>query len=81
MRKSAWFTTEVIGKSVEQRGFIFKRSAYIVALKIFGTDGEYKTHSKEVAFEQYCDFEVGKKIQIRMYSEDGGYTWNFERGE
>jgi len=74
-----WFDCAVIGKTVEARGLIFKRSAYIIALRIFGEDGETKTISKEVAYEHYCDVEVNKTLLVKMYSTDGRF-WNFSKG-
>lgn len=63
--ESQWFEAEVIGKTTEQRGWLFKRTAYIIALRISGANSP--TVAFEASFDQYCSAEVGKGLQIKLY--------------
>ena len=80
MMQEKWFKCSVIGKTTERKGFIFKRTAYILALRIFHGEGETKTVSREVAYDQYCDVDLNKMIEVKMYSLNGTY-WTFTKVE
>ena len=69
--ESKWFKAEVIGKTTEQRGWIFKRTAYIIALRISGINPSTMTF--ETSFDQYCFIEIGKQIRIKLYHTITGY--------
>lgn len=63
--ESQWLEAEVIGKTTEQRGWLFKRTAYIIALRISGANPATMTF--EASFDQYCSAEVSKGIRIKFY--------------
>lgn len=63
--ESRWLKCKVIGKTTEQRGLLFKRSAYIIAIQIPGSDPPTMTF--EGSFDQYCSVEIGKEISIEFY--------------
>ena len=70
--ESQWFEAEVIGKTTEQRGLIFKSTAYIIAVRF--TDYKSQTGSCETSFDRYCSVKVGELIRIEMYRTNKG-TW------
>ena len=71
-----WFNCEVIGKTIEQRGLIFKKNIYIVALKF--EDGQ--RIERKISFSDYCDIKEGSQISINMYSTNNK-NWYFTREE
>lgn len=55
---------EVLGKTIEERGLIIKRKAYVVALRIPELD--INSRSDDVPFDEYILAEVGKKVRLKI---------------
>lgn len=66
------FPMKVLGKTEEEKGLIFKKKVYKVALLV----NNCNTTTREVPFDQYCIFQIGCEYMIEMYSFDGN-TWYF----
>lgn len=66
------FPTKVLGKTEEERGLIFKKKVYIVAVLI----NNNVTTTIKLPFDQYCALQVGQEYLFEMYSHDGE-TWFF----
>lgn len=67
-----WFEAEVIGKTTEQHGWLWKETAYLLAIRL--QDLKPNTLTIPVTFDRYCAHAVGDKIKVKFYRTDRG-TW------
>lgn len=70
--ESQWFEAKVIGKTTEQRGWLWKEIVYILAVRIPTLKPE--TASFPVPFDHYSSVEIGGKIRVKFYRTNIG-TW------
>lgn len=68
--ESRWFVGEVIGKTTEQRGLLFKRPVYIIAIRIQNVNPP--TIQFETEFDRYAGVKIGTSIRIKLYRTNQG---------
>ena len=68
-----WVECEVIGRTREIRGLLFKKTHYIIAIRI--PDANPETASREVTFDQYVNTSVGQQITVKMYCSKNGWCF------
>jgi len=67
-------------KSQGKKGLIFKKDKYSVSLDpVHGIDITKAPQTTEVPLCRYQEMEVGKEIDVTLYSGDKGKTWWFEK--
>lgn len=72
--ESKLVTVEVIGKTAEARGWVFKKMVYVLAIKI--PDANPPTVLRSVPFDQYASIEIGQHIDIVMYRSKNGWAFS-----
>ena len=68
--ESRWFVGEVIGKTTEQRGLLFKRTVYIIAIRVQGF--KPPTMQFETEFDRYAGVKIGNSICLKLYRTNQG---------